>query len=83
MTVRQLKRFPQEPLPPQPGLPQCDADTTAAPGHAQTWRAKRYGDPLRCTRGAVVELDGKHYCRIHGGFVALNMYLSGKLVRNG
>lgn len=80
MTARQLKRFPLQPVV-TPVLPQCESATTAAPGHAQTWRAKRYGDPIRCTRGAVVNLDGHNYCRIHGGFKALDMYLDGRLVK--
>ena len=80
MTVKQLKRFPQQPLV-TPQLPRCDADTSAAPGHAQNWRADHYGDPTRCSRDAVVELDGHNYCRIHGGFKALDMYLTGKLTR--
>lgn len=28
-------------------------------------------DPARCVRHAVVEIDGRFYCSIHGGQVAL------------
>lgn len=79
MTIEQLKRFPQQPVQTVQ-LPRCDAITSAEPGHAQQWRTKRFGDPVRCSRGSVVKLDGKHYCRIHAGFAVLELYLAGKLV---
>lgn len=83
MTIKQLKRFPQDPQP-KPETPPCDAMVADTTEHGRAWRRmKNEGTPrgeLQCCRDAVVELDGKHYCRIHAGFVALDMYLNGRLV---
>ena len=83
MTVRQLKKFPQQPEPPPAALPRCDHDISDMSEHERRWREGRYGpsdQPFRCTRDAVVQIGTKNYCRLHGGHVVLDMYLAGKLV---
>jgi hypothetical protein len=86
MAVRQLKRFPQEPQDP-PKTPPCESMVADTTEHGRAWRKmKNAGTPrgeLQCCRDAVVELDGKNLCRIHAGFVALDMYLAGRLVKCG
>lgn len=83
MTARQLKKFPNQPdAPPPPRTPRCDATVNSVGDHDRRWREGRYGltDTFRCTRDSVVEIDGHHYCRLHGGHVALDMLLDGRLV---
>lgn len=83
MPPRKLKPFPKEPTP-YAVTPQCEHDVQTQNQFSANWRADRYGvsgDALfRCTRPSVVEIQGKHYCRLHGGHVALDMYLAGELV---
>lgn len=84
MTVKQLKRFPQEPQDP-PKTPPCESMVADTTEHGRAWRRrKNEGTPrgdLQCCRDAVVELDGKNLCRIRAGFVALDMYMKGRLVK--
>lgn len=86
IAVRQLKRFPQEPQDP-PRTPPCEAMVADTTEHGRAWRKRRHEEQgvergeLQCCRDSVVELDGRNYCRIHGGFVALDMYLKGVLVK--
>lgn len=78
-----LKPFPADPLPPSPRTPRCEANVSKWSTHEEEWRTQRYGKsdrPLQCSRESVVEIEGKHYCRIHGGYRALDMLLEGKLV---
>ena len=39
------------------------------------WRVRRYAerglDPSKCCKQAVVRLDGKAYCMVHGGKLAI------------
>lgn len=61
---------------PGPRQPRCEAVTTDP---NVEWRIRHYstlpGTPQQCSRPSVVELDGHTYCRIHGGFVALEHVL--------
>lgn len=65
-------------LPVFPELPQCSA-RVRPPGWAPNWRTDRYEasgkDPTCCQRNATVELNGKPYCRLHGGSIALDILL--------
>jgi hypothetical protein len=83
MTVRQLKALPHAPVE-RPQTPRCDADVTNNTEHERQWRTRRYGEPdgsvFRCTRDSVVAIGDRHYCRLHGGHVALDMLLAGELV---
>jgi hypothetical protein len=82
MTIEKLKRFPQE-AEPAKITPRCDANVSVASKHERQWRLGRYGEsnePFRCSRASVVRLGGKHYCRLHGGHVALDMAINGKLI---
>lgn len=83
MTVRRLKRFPEErPIPP--ATPRCDHTVQVESAHAMKWRRDRYGENFaRCTRDSVVEIDGRNLCRLHAGHVVLDMYLSGELAPSG
>ena len=41
--------------------------------------ARRYTNterPMQCTKNTVVEIDGKFYCRLHGGYKALDYLVS-------
>lgn len=82
MTIEKLKRFPQDAEPPKT-TPRCEANVSVATEHERQWRLGRYGEsnkPFQCSRASVVRLGGKHYCRLHGGHVALDMAISGELV---
>lgn len=65
--------------------PQCSA-AVDPPTKASMWRRDRYKklrptfDPDRCQRESSIEINGKPYCRIHAGGLALDKWLSGKLV---
>lgn len=67
--------------------PQCSADVDP-PTHANMWRRDRYKklrptfDPDKCQRESTIEIDGKPYCRLHAGGLALDKWLNGKLVEN-
>ena len=81
MSIKPLKRIVIPPPPPPP-TPQCCVHI-APPTHNKTWRQKRYGDKgdhTRCQRESVVAINGKHYCRMHGGFIALDKWLKGELI---
>lgn len=64
--------------------PQCSAPVEP-PTHATMWRRDRYirlrphMDPDRCQRESTIEIDGKPYCRLHAGGIALDRWLGGKL----
>lgn len=80
--IKQLKPFPADPPPPRAPLPLCQATAQAVGYHAQEWRKQRYADrpdPMKCSRESVVEIEGCHYCRLHGGHKVLDMYLKGRL----
>lgn len=53
------------------------------PSHNPKWRQERYvklypnRDYDRCQRNSTVEIDGKPYCRLHGGSIALDYMLKG------
>lgn len=70
---------------PEPvSTPQCCVEVTP-PTHAPHWRRDRYKitrpsfNPDRCQRESLLEYEGKNYCKIHAGQLALEMWLSGKL----
>jgi len=60
----------------------CEATVAVNSMREATWRGQRYGEPFvnRCFHDAVVEIDGKGYCRLHGGHIALDKLLKGELV---
>lgn len=55
--------------------PKCDGQIRPQSEYQAQWRSRRYGkdgrDPMACIRLATVEIDGKHYCSLHGGEIAL------------
>jgi hypothetical protein len=65
--------------------PQCCIPVDP-PTRAQHWRRDRYEklrpefDASLCQRESVIQHNGKHYCRVHAGQLALNMWLAGDLV---
>lgn len=65
--------------------PQCSA-VIPADSRFEQWRKGRYSR-LRphmnaecCQRESIVQIDGKPYCRLHAGGMALEKWLSGELV---
>jgi hypothetical protein len=82
MAIEKLKKFPAEPEP-RPRTPRCESNVSESSTFEEEWRVNRYGPsdrPFQCTRESVVKINGKHYCRLHGGFKALDMYIKGQLV---
>lgn len=79
--VKQLKPFPPKaPAPPPPSGPRCVATVQTYSEHERRWRLQRYGEEtFQCTREAVVEVQGKCYCRLHAGHLVLDMYIRGDL----
>ncbi|MER9176202.1 hypothetical protein NKH72_21740 [Mesorhizobium sp. M0955] len=83
MTVSVLK--PKIIKPERVVTPQCCAEVEP-PTHATMWRRDRYKklrpqfDPDRCQRESTLDIEGKPYCRIHAGQLALDRWLSGELV---
>lgn len=76
--VEQLKPFP--PHIPSTVTPRCSMELTTASNHERQWRIHRgQQEPFICSRPSVVKIGEKHYCRLHGGHVALDMLLAGKL----
>lgn len=75
MSMKEL--VPRKPQPSRVG--QCSTPVPP-PSHNKLWRTERWqgrsgwNDDL-CQRFASVEIDGKRYCRIHGGKVALDRLL--------
>jgi hypothetical protein len=65
--------------------PQCCMKVDP-PTHANMWRRDRYKtlrptfDPDLCQRESTVRIDGKPYCRIHAGGIALDRWIKGKLI---
>lgn len=69
MIVRELR--PQHrPVP----APMCQGEVALTP-HLRQWRRERMpADMLeRCTRSSTWEIDGKHYCALHAGQIALRI----------
>ncbi|WP_316397326.1 hypothetical protein [Bradyrhizobium sp. 33ap4] len=68
--------------------PQCCAPVEP-PTKATMWRRDRYlklrpsFNPDACQRESTVEIDGKPYCRLHAGGLALDKWLKGELVEKG
>lgn len=83
MTIKRLKPIPGEPVPLSP-TPRCEANVSTQNEFNRTWRIGRYpvesGGAFQCSRPSVVRIDRKSYCRLHGGHLALAMYLDGRLV---
>jgi len=83
VTARRLKTFKDAPTP-YVETPQCSHNVSVQNSREARWRRDRYGlnddNLFRCTRPSVVEIQGKPYCRLHGGHVALDMLLAGKLI---
>jgi hypothetical protein len=77
MTIRRLK-----PVPQRPATPQCSqvvdrswyATERAKQAMDAKLRAKGY-DVACCIRSASVVIDGKPYCNIHGGLVAIDILI--------
>jgi len=70
---------------PKPvATPQCSAPVDP-PSHAPAWRRERYMrlrpsyDPDCCQRDSSVVIDGKTYCRLHAGGIALDRWLRGEI----
>lgn len=73
-------------IKPEPlHTPQCTMPVDP-PTHATMWRRDRYKrlrpsfDPDRCQRESTIEIDGKPYCRLHAGGLALERWLRGELL---
>lgn len=78
--IKQLKRFPEEPVYRPPATPVCCAELPPQTKHERDWRLRRgQKEPFICQRLSVVEIDGGTYCRLHGGHKVLDMYLKGRL----
>lgn len=79
--IKQLKSFPHAPVS-LPATPRCESDVTVQNEHERNWRARRYpGERVfQCIRPSVVEIQGRNYCRLHGGHRVLQMYIDGQLV---
>lgn len=78
--IKQLKRFPEEPAYRPPVTPVCVALLPVTTVHDRAYRLRKgQAEPFKCQRASVVEIEGKCYCRLHGGHVALDMYLKGRL----
>lgn len=84
MSVKQTRRFPQSDgstYQPVPRTPRCQHNVQMNGDYSQSWRKNRYGDNWqKCTFPSVVEIDGKHYCRRHGGQIVLDKYIAGEIV---
>jgi hypothetical protein len=82
MPVRQLKGFPGL-SPPPVVTPRCCANVSVMSEREQKWRMERYDQkedkPFQCSRPSVVQIDNKHYCRLHGGHIVLDKYIKGEL----
>lgn len=78
-TAKLIKKIPDAPEQWKPG-PKCEASVNVTGLHEAEWRKRRYGEkePFRCTRDAVVEINGRCLCRLHGGNVALDLLLAGR-----
>ncbi len=76
--IKLLKPPPHEYVP----TPQCCVPVQA-PSYNSDWRAQRYKergtDPKLCQRNSTVIIDGKPYCRLHAGQVALDILLMQEL----
>lgn len=84
MTIKKLRPLPGEPVP-LPRTPRCEENTSQQNEFQKQWRERRYElgktkSVFQCTRPSVVKINDKHYCRLHGGYVVLTMFLEGKLV---
>lgn len=80
MRVKQLKLFPREPIAPVTRV-RCEEEIRVYSEHERQWRVRKYdSDPMRCTRDAAIEIDGKNYCRMHGGHRLIDLALAGKIV---
>jgi hypothetical protein len=60
----------EKPGPLNVTLPRCDADVEEH--YIKTRRTARNMN-FRCMRSAHYHVDGKNYCRLHGGIVALRI----------
>lgn len=86
MTISKLK--PVIIKPERIATPQCCATADANPREAG-WRQLHYSkrrphfDSAKCQRESFVEIDGQPYCRVHASKIALEMWLTGKLIKNG
>jgi hypothetical protein len=82
--IKQIKRIPGQPPPPEPPTPQCESNVQDFGERELSWRMQRYGaekaTAFRCIRTSVVQIDGKHYCRLHGGHIVLDKYIRGEIV---
>ena len=56
---------PEHGKKPKMYFPQCDAERITK------YRRDKPGSWRKCTRPAVVNIDGKNYCAQHGGKIAL------------
>lgn len=63
-----------------PPMIQCEA-TVLPPTHDNDWRRRNYQGPYpdHCRRMSAITIDGRSYCRLHAGGLALEKWLSGQL----
>jgi hypothetical protein len=60
--------------------PQC-SEIVAPPTHNLEYRSQKLrGNTDCCQRSSAVEIDGRHYCRLHAGKIALARWVDGRLV---
>ena len=80
MTLRTLRDPRPKPVPQQQ-LPRCESPLTSIlTPHMAEWREQRYGKRSKlCRRISAYEIDGKQYCRMHAGEIALDMWSRGEL----
>ncbi len=76
MRIKELK--PR--IPTIPALPQCSAkidDPIKRRGWRQQYYEKRTDiDSTRCVRNSTIELNGRPYCRLHAGSIAIDILLA-------
>ena len=89
MSAKKIRSFPDAKdgaylNSPKPVTPRCQHKVQVMGWHDERWRTGRYadrpGDWDQCTFPSVVIVNGRHYCRRHGGQVVLDLYLEGKIV---
>ena len=79
MAIEKLRPFPIDP-PAVPPTPLCQALVQVIGDHPRQWRLNQgQKEPFTCSRPSVVKIGENYYCRLHGGHVALDMFITGKL----
>lgn len=76
MTFREIA-----PPPPRVARPMCCNPASDDTVRLIDWRSRRYGaEASHCQRLARYEIDGKPYCSLHAGRIALQRWRDGALV---